>query len=260
MNTKHKEYKEGKPQVGHRSRVYPGCKVNLDLRYYNKKSSRAKTRPQARPRFLEKHDHLWRKWMKGMRKRGLTEYEVTTAEAKNIDSISRKLTEKFINTCPLTYKKPDEHKCTSYYVFCMETESEMSKFYLSELKKLTIPKSRDMFVGQGCVSTLVASNEPINAGWIYLITSPHDNIVKIGKASINNLDSRFKEAQRHRVDAELCFAAYVDNYSKVENKLHRDYDKQRCDGPQRELFTLSPGQIDDIKTELKSISHDHQAN
>ena len=243
--------------MGDGSREFPGCSVYMDLAYFNKKSSNGKDRSQARPRCLEWHDHLWTNWIKEMRRNGLTDQDVHSAKVRNKYDISKNLTRMFENICPVKRRNPNEPKCLSYFEFCFETENKMSEFYSSQLAKLEIPKSRDMFADQECDAIRDVIIKPVNAGFIYLITSPHDNIVKIGKADKNNLNNRIKEAQRHRIGAELHYAGYVDNYSQVESQLHRDYSDQRCDGPQRELFELSQSQLRDIKIRLRSMSHPH---
>lgn len=260
MNKKHIEYIQGKPQLGDRSRGFPGCSVYMDLAFFNKKSSDGKDRPGPRPRFLERHDHLWTNWIKEMRRNGLTDQDVHSAKVRNKYNISENLTREFENTCPVKRRKPNEPKCTSYFEFCFTTANKMSEFYLSELEGLKIPKSRDMFSDQVYDMKRDVITKPVNAGFIYMITTPHDNIVKIGKASENNLDSRFKEAQRHRVDAEIYYSAYVDNYSQVESQLHRDYSDFRCDGPQRELFSLSQSQLCKVRDRLRSMNHHNQPN
>jgi len=148
MNTKHKEYIEGKPQLGNRSADHPGCNAYMDLAYFNAKSSQGKPRAQARPRFLEWHDAIWNSWVVDMRSRGLTEQDVLSAISKQKQFIGDNITAKFKEICPNLKRKADEPNCLLHYEYCSKTECIMSDFYLSELKKLSVPQSQDMFINQ----------------------------------------------------------------------------------------------------------------
>lgn len=148
MDTKHKEYIEGKPQLGDRSREHPGCSAYMDLAYFNAKSSLGKPRAQARPRFLERHDDVWTNWIKKMREEGLTNQDVLSATSKQRSIIGKKITEKFKDTCPNLRRKADEPNCMLHYEYCPKTERLMSEFYLLELAKLPIPSSSDMFTSK----------------------------------------------------------------------------------------------------------------
>ena len=148
MNTKHKEYIEGKPQLGDRSSDHPGCSAYMDLAYFNAKSSQGKSRAQARPRFLERHDAIWNNWVVKMRAKGLTEHDVMSAISKQKQIIGNKITEKFKEIDPNLKRKADEPNCLLQYEFCRNTEDIMSDFYLAELQGLYIPQSKDMFINQ----------------------------------------------------------------------------------------------------------------
>ena len=255
MNKKHKEHREGKPQLGDRSKHHPGCSAYMDTNYFNLKSSQAKSRDQPRPRFLTKHDLTWTEWIKKMRESGLTDQDVSEVVAKQVYKLTKEVTVKFQQTCPVQRKNLGDPKCVSYYEYCPATEGEMDQFFFSKLEGLPMPSSKDMFADQNCGAFESSTNHPIRAGWIYLITSSHDNIIKIGRAGEDCLEGRVKEAQRQRRGAALYYAALVSNYKSIEIFLHKQCKDYKCEGNQRELFILNNRQIEAIKKHLSEIAH-----
>ncbi len=260
MNIKHEEYKAGKPQNGHRSDDFPGCDVLMDLRYFNKKSSYGDARSQPRPRFLTKHDPVWTALRVRMRDT-LENYEVQDTIKKWAIILTEEISREFVNRCPEIRQQKGG---LPYHAYCKKTEHEMGCFYLQLIDSLEPPKSKDMFRDQqyGLMDDNTETEKPIDDGWVYLITSPHDSNVKIGIAKMDDigtpsLDSRVKEAQRHREGAFLYYAAHVSHYKAVEKEIHKNLESFKCEGSQRELFSLSSSQIKRIKSDLEDQAHNH---
>lgn len=264
MNIMHEKWKNGDPFYGDRSKTHPGCALILEKAYFHKKSSTGDARPASRPKFIGGIDKPWLEFQAKVRSE-MPKYEADQFlekkknEAAHIigDHLASLIGYKISPLDSVSYFRYEDKYNDAMKIFCCSVLDNMD---------LTIPESRDFFAkeeGDGIYYPRTTSetaepksSESINAGWVYMITSPYDNCVKIGQAKENQLHSRIQEGQRHRKGAQLYLAANVSYYHDVEQKIIKECAPYLCDGNCLELFELPPAVMKEVEQQLRAKAHD----